>query len=102
MIRVVLVDDQEMLRAGLRAIIGAHPELEVVAEAGDGLAVLRMLDDARPDVVLMDLHMSDTNGLEGIRTLAAELPSAACLVLTMVENDDTVAARSVRVRAATC
>ena len=99
---VLIADDHPMFRAGIAALVDALPWAQVVAQAADGDEAVALALVERPDVVLMDLHMSDTNGLEGIRTLAAELPSAACLVLTMVENDDTVAARSVRVRAATC
>ena len=92
MIRVMLVDDQEMIRAGLRAIIGAHPDLEVVAEAGDGLAVLRQLDEARPDVVLMDIRMPGVDGLEATRRIVADpdLAATRIVVLTTFELDEYV------------
>ena len=101
-LKILVADDHPMFRAGIAALVDALPWAEVVGQAADGDESLVLALAERPDVVLMDLHMPGMNGLEAIRRLAAELPSAACLVLTMVENDDTVAARSVRVRAATC
>jgi DNA-binding NarL/FixJ family response regulator len=91
-IRVMLVDDQEMIRAGLRTIIGAHPELQVVAEAGDGLAVLRQLDDAAPDVVLMDIRMPGIDGVEATRRirLTRSAEQVRILVLTTFDQDENV------------
>ena len=91
-LKVLVADDHPMFRAGIAALVDALPWAEVVGQAADGDEALALALAEQPDVVLMDLHMPGTNGLEAIRRLTAELPSAACLVLTMVENDDTVAA----------
>ncbi|MEV6348156.1 response regulator transcription factor [Actinoplanes sp. NPDC051851] len=94
MIRVVLVDDQEIIRAGLRTILDAHPELTVVAEAPDGLALLRLLDDGTgADVLLMDLNMPGIDGVETTRRVrAAAGPQPRILVLTTFDQDANVLA----------
>jgi DNA-binding NarL/FixJ family response regulator len=93
-IRVMLVDDQEMLRAGLRVIIDAQPELSVAAEAGDGHAALRRLQHTEVDVVLMDLNMPGIDGVETVRRLrATHGPDAPrILVLTTFDQDANVLA----------
>ncbi len=89
---VLVADDHPMFRAGIAALVDALPWARVVAQAADGDEAVALALAERPDVVLMDLHMPGTNGLDAIRKLANDLPSVSCLVLTMVENDDTVAA----------
>ena len=92
MIRVMLVDDQEMIRTGLRAILGAHPDIEVVAEAADGLDVLRQLGTVQPDVVLMDIRMPGIDGVEATRRIRLGHPPERLriLVLTTFDQDDHV------------
>ena len=89
MIRVLIVDDQEMIRVGLRTILQAHPDIEVVAEAGDGLLALRLLETTAVDVVLMDLRMPGIDGVEATSRLRARWPAeqVRVLVLTTFEQD---------------
>src|SRR4028119_1966278 len=86
MIRVLIVDDHAVLRAGLRMLIGAQPDMAVVGEAGDGReAVLHALE-LDPDVVTMDLKMPGTGGIKAVERLGRECPRSRVLVLTM--HDD--------------
>jgi DNA-binding NarL/FixJ family response regulator len=89
-IRVLIADDHPLVRDGLKAALAAQPEVQVVAEAATGSAAIREALLHRPDVVVMDLQMPDTNGVEATRELRRALPSAAVLVLTMFDDDDSV------------
>jgi DNA-binding NarL/FixJ family response regulator len=89
-IRVLIADDHPLVRAGLRAALAPVPEVEVVAEAATGSAAIREAVLHHPDVVVMDLQMPDLNGIEATRELRRVLPSAAVLVLTMFDDDDSV------------
>ena len=89
-IRVLLVDDESLIRAGLRAIIDAEPDLEVVGEAADGAEAIAAARSLRPDVVCMDVRMPRIDGLEATRLLSARAESPRVLVLTTFENDDYV------------
>ena len=91
-IRVLLADDQALIRAGFKMIIDAEPGFEVVAEAADGREAVHLARTARADVVLMDIRMPHVDGLEATRRIGADddLAGVRVLVLTTFENDDNV------------
>jgi DNA-binding NarL/FixJ family response regulator len=91
-IRVALVDDQALLRAGLRALLDAEEDLEVVGEAGDGDEAVALAVAQRPDVVLMDIRMPSVDGLEATRRIVADraLAGVKVIVLTTFEVDEYV------------
>ena len=82
-IRVVLADDHAVLRAGLRALINDEPDMEVVGEAANGEEALALVEQQRPDVVVMDISMPVMNGMEATRRIAAAANGTKVLVLTM-------------------
>jgi DNA-binding NarL/FixJ family response regulator len=86
-IRVVLVDDQPLLRQGFRMILEAEADIEVIAEAGDGAAAAELAGTYRPDVVLMDVRMPGVDGIEGTRRIVADTPEVRVLVLTTFDLD---------------
>jgi DNA-binding NarL/FixJ family response regulator len=91
-IRVLLADDQTLIRAGFKMIIDSEPEFEVVGEASDGTEAVALARTARADVVLMDIRMPRMDGLEATRRIGADdnLAGVRILVLTTFENDDNV------------
>ena len=86
-VRVLLVDDHAVVRAGLRMLLSADPELLIVGEAENGAQGMRMARDLAPDVVLMDISMPDMNGIEATRHIKELCPDVAVLALTMHEDD---------------
>ena len=92
MIRVLLVDDQALLRAGFRALIEAEDDLDVVGEAGDGDAAVEVARQTQPDIVLMDIRMPRVDGLEATRLISAEptLAETRVIILTTFELDEYV------------
>lgn len=90
MTTVVLVDDHPLVRQGMRAVIGAQLDIDVVGEAADGAAAVRVCVETQPDVVLMDLQMPGLNGIEATRRVRAATPSTAVVVLTMYDDDAMV------------
>jgi DNA-binding NarL/FixJ family response regulator len=89
-IRVVLADDQPLVRTGLRMILGAEPGLEVVAEAGNGREALKAVEAEHPDVVLMDVRMPELDGIEATRAITAMPEPPRVLVLTTFDLDEIV------------
>ena len=89
-VRLLLVDDQALVRAGFRMILEAQPDLEVVAEAATGRQALEMARRHRPDLVLMDIRMPEMDGIEATQLLLAEQPEARVLILTTFDLDEHV------------
>ena len=90
MIRVLIADDQALVRTGFRLILGGEPGIEVVGEAGDGGEAARLAAELQPDVVLMDVRMPEVDGIEATRRIVADETSPRVLVLTTFDLDDIV------------
>jgi DNA-binding NarL/FixJ family response regulator len=89
-VRVVIADDHPLVRSGLRTVLAAAPGIEVVAEASTGAQAVTAARSLRPDVVVMDLQMPETNGIDATRQIVAAVPNVAVLVLTMFDDDASV------------
>lgn len=86
-LRILLADDQRLVREGIKALLAGQKDLEVVGEAADGNEAIGMARKLRPDVILMDLHMPMYNGIEATRLIRAEWPEIKIIILTDNEND---------------
>jgi DNA-binding NarL/FixJ family response regulator len=89
-IRVVLADDQPLVRAGLRALIADIPDLDIAGEAGTGAQAVQLARDVRPDVVVMDIRMPGMDGIEATRMITTDAPGSRVLILTTFDDDDYV------------
>jgi len=89
-VRVVLADDQPLVRAGLRVLIADTPDLDVAGEAGTGAQAVQLVRDAQPDVVLMDIRMPGMDGIEATRMIMANPTAARVIILTTFDDDDYV------------
>ncbi|GAA0980457.1 response regulator transcription factor [Acrocarpospora macrocephala] len=94
MTRILIVDDQEMIRIGLRTILGTHPGFDVVGDVGDGLEAVRFVREQPVDVVLMDIRMPGVDGVEATRRIRETHPAerTRIVILTTFEEDETVLA----------
>ena len=90
MIRVLLADDQALVRGGFRVILESQADIDVVGEAGDGREAIRLTAELRPDVVLMDIRMPNVDGLEATRTIAAASGAPRIVMLTTFDADEHV------------
>lgn len=89
-IRVLLVDDQSIIRQGLKALLGIEADLDVVGDAENGEAALRQVEDLSPDVVLMDIRMPGMDGVAATRLICEHFPQTKVLVLTTFDDQEYV------------
>lgn len=89
-IRVLIADDHPIVRDGLATLLGSRSEVELVGLASDGVEVVRLSDEVAPDVIVMDLHMPNATGTDAIGQITRASPHIAVLVLTMLEDDDSL------------
>jgi len=85
-IRIVLAEDHKMVREGLRGLLESQPDMEVVAEAGDGRAALQLVQETSPDVIVMDVVMPDLNGIEATRQVVVRSPGVKVIALSMYSD----------------
>jgi DNA-binding NarL/FixJ family response regulator len=89
-VHVLLVDDDDLMRAGLRSVLSSSETIEVVGEAGDGRAAIEQALELRPDVILMDVRMPNLDGISATREVLAARPEAKVIILTTFEEDDYI------------
>jgi DNA-binding NarL/FixJ family response regulator len=88
--RILLVDDHDLFRAGLKELVSNQPEFEVVGEARDGLEALKLARDLQPDLIVMDIQMPICDGLEATRLICTQLPGSKIIMLTVREEDENL------------
>ncbi len=91
-IRILIADDHPLIREGLRRILDSDLQLQVVSEAGDGQGAINQARQLTPDVILMDLKMPGTDGVEASRVIRREFPEIKIIILTVAEDDDMLEA----------
>ncbi|MBI5033893.1 MAG: response regulator transcription factor [Chloroflexi bacterium] len=90
LIRILLVDDHQVMRQGLRSLLDLEQEIQVVGEAGTGTEALQLIDQTHPDIVLLDLKLTDMSGTEVCRRVTAQYPEIAVLILTAISSGQEV------------
>jgi DNA-binding NarL/FixJ family response regulator len=90
MIKVLLVDDQTLIRQGIRLLLEIEPDIQVVGQAGNGRAAIEQVQALHPDVVLMDVRMPEMDGVAATRALSLQHPEVRVIILTTFEDDETV------------
>src|SRR5512141_604824 len=86
-LRIMLVDDHDLFRKGVAALLALRSDMEVVGEAGDGTQALQYARETRPDIILMDINMPGCNGLELVKVIKQELPQVRVVMLTVSDSD---------------
>ncbi|HEX7529535.1 MAG TPA: response regulator transcription factor [Pyrinomonadaceae bacterium] len=89
-VRILLADDHKLVRAGIRSLLERLPDIEVVAEASDGREALRLIEEHRPQIVLMDIAMPELNGLEATRRVAKTFPDVSVIILSIYSDEEHV------------
>lgn len=89
-IRIIIADDHAVLRSGLKALLNCSPQFEVIGEAGDGLSALKMVEDLKPDVLILDLSMPDMNGVDCLKEIRSRGINSKVLVLTMYDDEEYI------------
>jgi RNA polymerase sigma factor (sigma-70 family) len=89
-VRVLLVDDDDLMRAGIKAVLSSDESIDVVGEAGDGRAAISRISEVSPDVVLMDVRMPDLDGISATREALSVSPDVKVIILTTFEQDDYI------------
>ena len=90
-IRVLLVDDHNLFRSGIKLLLQRNPDFEVVGEASDGLEGVKRAKELKPDIVLLDMHMPGLNGREAVQLIYQDQPSSHIVMLTVSEDEDDLA-----------
>ena len=92
-LRILIADDHPLFRHGIAALLKAEPDFEVISEATNGKEVIELADSLQPDVIIMDIHMPEVNGIEATRRILHTSPSIRILIVTMFEDDNRHACR---------
>lgn len=90
MIRILLADDHALMRRGIRDLLTSESEFEIIGEAGDGREAVRLAEQLRPDVMIMDLAMPELNGLDAIRQIRKDAPEIELLVFSMHDSEELI------------